>query len=34
MAQDDINNRWHLYEQIAEVDRIVADELEEEEVEA
>ena len=30
MAQDDINNRWHLYEQIAEVDRIVADELEEE----
>jgi pyruvate-ferredoxin/flavodoxin oxidoreductase len=30
MAQDDINNRWHLYEQIAEVDRIVGDELEEE----
>ena len=32
MAQDDINNRWHLYEQLAEVDRILADE--EEEVEA
>ncbi|MBT8240320.1 MAG: pyruvate:ferredoxin (flavodoxin) oxidoreductase, partial [Acidimicrobiia bacterium] len=35
LAQDDINNRWHLYEQIAEVDRIVGgDEEEEEEVPA
>ncbi len=32
IAQEDINNRWHLYEQLAEVDRIVSDD--EEEVEA
>ncbi|MDF1597540.1 MAG: pyruvate:ferredoxin (flavodoxin) oxidoreductase [Acidimicrobiia bacterium] len=33
LAQDDINNRWHLYEQLAEVDRLVPEE-EEEEVQA
>jgi pyruvate-ferredoxin/flavodoxin oxidoreductase len=30
LAQDDIDNRWHLYEQLAEVDRQVPDEEEEE----
>jgi pyruvate-ferredoxin/flavodoxin oxidoreductase len=30
LAQEDINNRWHLYEQIAEVDRIVGGDEEEE----
>jgi pyruvate-ferredoxin/flavodoxin oxidoreductase len=34
LAQDDIDNRWHLYEQLAEVDRLAHDVEEEEEVQA